>query len=254
MADGAGGLASAAPGGGPAGRKYVRYSEDVAGRIVARVSAGESVPQVCRDRAMPHSTTVYDWARAEPRFGRALSVAHQQARWTKRTGERAAARAKWAAGRDPRGRWSTYTPELGDEICWRMIEGQTLKAIGADPLMPCAATILNWVRTIPAFEDAYVQAREMMADLMFDEAREEALAATPASVWVARTRIDTIFRMLARMRPRKYCERVVAEEAIAERRAEDDPERGGLTVIVKRFSDVTEEEKEAARLTEAGVI
>ena len=261
MADGVGGLPAEAPGGmsdrAPegargSGRKYVRYSEELAGRIVARVAGGESLSRVCRGRDMPHSTTVYDWARAEPRFSRALAAAHKQANRLTLRAQRKAAAQRWARGRDPRGRWSTYTPELGEEICWRMVEGQTLKAIGADPAMPCAATILRWVRDVPGFEDAYVQAREMMAEVMFDEAREEALAATPTTVWVARTRIDTIFRMIARMRPRKYCERVLAEEAIAERRAEDDPDRQELTVIIKRPQDITEEEHENARLTEAG--
>lgn len=58
--------------------------------------------------------------------------------------------------------------------------------------------------------------------------------------------------MTTRMAPKKYCERLVVDAGIAERRAQDDPERQGLTVIVKRFSDVTPEEEEAARLTEEG--
>jgi hypothetical protein len=114
------------------------------------------------------------------------------------------------------------------------------------------ATILNWVKNIPEFEDRYAQAREMMAEVMFDEARDEALAATPPTVWVARTRIDTIFRMITRMRPRKYCERVLAEQAIAERRAEEPGADDRLTVIIKRANEITDEELEAARLTQAG--
>jgi hypothetical protein len=230
----------------------VHYSDALVGRIVARVSAGESVPRVCRDADMPHADTVYEWARKEPRFGRALAMAHQRARRASIRAQRAAAAAKWARGRDPRGRWSTYTPELGDEVCRRLVEGQSLKAIGGDPEMPCAETILNWVRDIPEFEDAYIQARQMMADVMFDEARDVAMAATPGNVWAHKLQVDTIFRMVSKMRPRKYCERVVAEEAITEMRAESDPAKAGLTVIVKRFSDVTPEEEENARLTEEG--
>jgi hypothetical protein len=231
----------------------VHYSEDLAGRIVARVSGGESVPRVCRDAGMPCADTVYAWARSEPRFGRALAAAHQAARRAAVGAQRKAAAAKWARGRDPRGRWSTYTPELGEEVCRRMVEGQSLKAIGADPEMPCAETILNWVKDVPGFEDRYVQARLMMAEVMFDEARDEAMAATHVTVWAQKLKVDTIFRMVARMRPRKYCERVVAEEAIAERRAEEDPDHDdGLTVIIKRSNEITDEELEAARLTEEG--
>jgi hypothetical protein len=230
----------------------VRYSEAVAGEIVARVTAGDSLQKVCRGPGMPHSTSVYDWARREPRFGRALAVAHRTANRRALKAQRKAAAAKWDRGRDPRGRWSTFTPELGEEICWRMIEGQTLKEIGADPQMPCAATILRWVRDEPGFEDRYVQARQMMADVMFDEARDLAMAATPTTVWAQKLKVDTVFRMITRMRPKKYCERVLAAEAIDEMRAESDPGEQPLTVIVKRFSDVTPEEEEAARLTEEG--
>ena len=232
----------------------VHYSEALAGRIVAGVAAGESVRTVCRGREMPHPSTVYAWARAEPRFGRALSAAHVTARRATIRAQRKAAAEKWARGRDPRGRWSTFTPELGDEICWRLIEGQSLKTIGADPEMPCAGTILRWVKTMPAFEDAYAQAGQMAAEVMFHEARDVAMAATASNVWAQKLKVDTIFRMIARMRPRKYCERVVAEEAIGEMRAEADPDRGGLTVIIKRPEDITPEEREAARLTAQGLL
>jgi hypothetical protein len=230
----------------------VRYSEDLAGRIVARVTAGESVPKVCREPGMPHADTVYEWARKEPRFGRALAVAHQTARRAAVRAQRKAAAAKWARGRDPRGRWSTYTPELASEICWRIIEGRTLNAIGADPEMPCAGTILRWVKEVPGFEDAYVQAKAMQADVIFEECRDEAQAATPGTVWVARLRVETNFRMASKMAPRKYCERVVAEAAIDAVRAEGDHERGALTVILKRANEITDEELENARLTDEG--
>jgi hypothetical protein len=38
----------------------------------------------------------------------------------------------------------------------------------------------------------------------------------------------------------------------AGRRAQDDPEKQGLTVIIKRPEDITPEEHENARLTEEG--
>ena len=117
--------------------------------------------------------------------------------------------------------------------------------------MPCSATILNWAREYPAFGDDYAQARQFLADFMFDEAREVALAATPGDVWVGRLQFDTIRWMTARMAPKKYCERLVVEMAVAERRAEDDPRRAPMQVIVKRFCDVTPEDEAEADATEA---
>ena len=230
----------------------MRYSDELAGRIVARVSAGESVPKVCRDAGMPHADTVYEWARTEPRFGRALAAAHQTARRAAVRAQRKAAALKWSRGRDRRGRSSLYTPELGEEVCRRLVGGETLRTIGADPEMPCAETVYNWVKDVPGFEDRYAQAKSMQADVMFDRAHDEAMAATPGDVWAQKLKVDTLLRMVSRMKPRKYCERVVAEEAIAEARAEDDPDRDGLTVIIKRANEITDEELEAARLTDEG--
>jgi hypothetical protein len=54
------------------------------------------------------------------------------------------------------------------------------------------------------------------------------------------------------MWPKKYCERVVAAEATEAMRAEGDPDQQGLTVIIKRANEITDEELENARLTEQG--
>jgi hypothetical protein len=59
--------------------------------------------------------------------------------------------------------------------------------------------------------------------------------------------------MTARMAPKKYCERLVIDAGIAERReaeAEASGERG-MTVIVKRFTEVTAEDEAEADATEA---
>lgn len=248
MADGGG-----APVGKPAGgrKKYVRFSEELGAAICARVEAGESLSRICRGPETPHATTVYDWARTWPAFGLALSQAMRTARIAERSVDRAKAAARLAAGRDRRGRWSTYTPELGQEICERIANGESLKAIGRDPTMPCAATVLRWAAEFPAFGDDYAQARRFQADYLFDEAREVALAATPGDVWVGRLQFDVIRWMTARMAPKKYCERVIVEAAVAERAAEEDPRRQPMQVIVKRFCDVTPEDEAEADATEA---
>jgi hypothetical protein len=232
--------------------KYVTWSPELETAILERVAAGESVLAVCRGDGMPHPTTVYAWGRERPEFAVALAEAQRTARVAIRLAERAAAAAKLAAGRDNRGRWSTYTPELGEEICARISGGESLAAVGRDPEMPTAATILRWAREFPDFGDRYTLARLQMADWLFDEAREVSLEATPATVWVGRLRFDTIRWMTARMAPKKYCERLVIDAGIAERRAEEDDEgRGPMTVIVKRFTDVTAQDEAEADATEA---
>ncbi|MFL5297397.1 MAG: hypothetical protein ACJ798_13530 [Phenylobacterium sp.] len=150
------------------------------------------------------------------------------------------------------GRPTSYSADAAAEVCRRVIRGETLLRIETDPAMPAVETVLEWMQDVPAFAAAYDRARGLMADVLFDEVREVALAATPGDVWVSRLRFDGLRWMAGMLAPRKYLPRVVAEAAIAEARAETDPARQGLTVIVKRFSDVTPEEEEAARLTEEG--
>jgi transposase-like protein len=241
MADGGGGNLPALK--GQAGRKkYVRFSEAIGASICARVEAGESLSRVCRGPEMPHATTVYDWAREYPEFGLSLGQAMRTARIAQRMVDRAKAAARLAAGRDRRGRWSTFTPELGREICERIANGESLKAVGQDPTMPCSGTILRWAAEFPDFGNDYAYARRLMADLLFDEAREVALGATPGTVWADRLRFDTIRWMTARMAPKKYCERVVVEAEVASRCAADDPQGDGLTVVIRRFTDAPDPE------------
>jgi len=44
-----------------------------------------------------------------------------------------------------RGRPSTYSPELGHEICRRLLEGTPLKVICKEDGMPPASTVRLWV-------------------------------------------------------------------------------------------------------------
>lgn len=82
--------------------------------------------------------------------------------------------------------------------------------------MPCFGTVLAWVKRHPEFEDMYVAAREVQAEYLFDEARDVALGATKETVPVARLRFDVTRWQSARLAPKKYLERLVAAEEMAE--------------------------------------
>ena len=41
---------------------------------------------------------------------------------------------------------SLFTPELGQVICARVANGESLSAMETDPAMPCRQTIRNWAR------------------------------------------------------------------------------------------------------------
>jgi len=198
---------------GPAAVKpaFVRvcYSDEVAWEICARVAAGESLMAICRDAHMPNRQTIGAWRYSRPAFGEALMAAMQAVRYRRRRAELARAMRP----RDARGVWSAYTPELGAEICRRLTEGESLKAICRDEGMPCYATVLNWARAVPAFGDAYAMARRLATDALFDEAREIALSTRPGTVWADRLRFDIIRWQVARTAARKYVETMPELEA-----------------------------------------
>ena len=216
MADGAGG-GPARPGAAAPGASV--YTEALGQAICRRVLAGESLRAICAGPGSPHRTTLRAWMTRHPEFAQGLVAAQQAARLAWRRRDRACF-AHLAARPKPRrgGKPSTYTPAMGEAICARLMEGESLTAIARDPAMPAYATILGWVRRHPEFEDMYVQARQVQADYFCDEARDVALAATPETVWVARLCFSVIRWQAARLAPRKYVERVAVMEAVAEQR------------------------------------
>lgn len=72
---------------------------------------------------------------------------------------------------DPRcGRPSSYTKEIGDEICNRIAEGESLRSICRDEHMPHRRTVINWALTDGhTFFAQYAKARDIQADAMVDE-------------------------------------------------------------------------------------
>jgi hypothetical protein len=214
------------------------YTHKLGRAVCARVAAGESLRRIGAEVGWPTPQTVWNWAHAEPDFGDALAEAQKAARVASRLRDREAEAAR-AVRRDPKrpGPASTYHPAWGAEICRRLSEGESLVAICRDADMPRAQTVLEWVRRHPEFEDMYVIARRMQADYLADEVREVGLSATPSTVWADRLHFDTLRWLTARLAPKKYCEKIMVVEAMRE-----PVEPGGLTVIVKRYSDITPEE------------
>ncbi|MFX3756332.1 hypothetical protein ACJBQH_10410, partial [Streptococcus suis] len=56
-----------------------------------------------------------------------------------------------------------------DVICERIVEGQSLREIVRDPVMPASSTVFKWLSQFPSFAEQYTRAREAQADTIFDE-------------------------------------------------------------------------------------
>jgi len=66
---------------------------------------------------------------------------------------------------------SEFDPTIGDAICDRLIDGESLRAICDDVTMPAKSTVMKWLASgqHPQFVDQYARAREIAADTDFDD-------------------------------------------------------------------------------------
>lgn len=60
-----------------AGGRPSTYSADIAGRICDRLSAGETLREICRDDAIPAQSTVYLWLRTQAEFSEQYARARE---------------------------------------------------------------------------------------------------------------------------------------------------------------------------------
>jgi hypothetical protein len=78
-----------------------------------------------------------------------------------------------------RGRPSAYTAELASQICERLVDGESLRAICRDEGMPDDRTVRRWaVDDVRGFAARYFLARQLQADALTDEILEIADDAT----------------------------------------------------------------------------
>lgn len=65
-----------------------------------------------------------------------------------------------------------FTEELGLDICCRLVEGESLRAICRDESMPGERTVFTWLNKSPEFRQQYAHARELQSELMLDDIRD----------------------------------------------------------------------------------
>lgn len=117
-----------------------------------------------------------------------------------------------------------YSQEVADAICARLAEGESLrKAAAFEDTAP--STVLEWVKTNPAFAEQYAHARargyELMADEILDisdESKEDTYVdangneRTDTEV-IARSklRVDSRKWLLSKMLPKVYGDKITQE-------------------------------------------
>lgn len=117
-----------------------------------------------------------------------------------------------------------YTEDIADEICWRITQGEPLVRICRDEHLPHVATIYRWLIRFPIFCDMYTRAREEQADTNADEILAIADEMPPeytdekgrtyldqTFIQWQKNRIDARKWTSAKLKPRKYGDRVALE-------------------------------------------
>jgi hypothetical protein len=64
---------------------------------------------------------------------------------------------------------SGYDREIAETICDRLVNGESLRAICANPAMPARATVFRWLANNQEFRQLYVLARQCQAEDLADE-------------------------------------------------------------------------------------
>jgi hypothetical protein len=98
-----------------------------------------------------------------------------------------------------------HSDEIAMTICCRLVEGESLRAICADPTMPAKATVCRWLARNAEFRRDYADARAMQRMRFGDEMVDIARHCSDLSV--ARRRIGALRLVAARLSPKKYGER-----------------------------------------------
>jgi hypothetical protein len=113
------------------------------------------------------------------------------------------------------GRPSKYTEKIGDTICERLMDGESLRVICASSNLPSRHSVFRWLASDERFRDQYARAREIQAEVLADEMIAIADDASndvtgelgvPNSVAVhrAKLQIETRKWIACKLLPRKY--------------------------------------------------
>lgn len=134
----------------------------------------------------------------------------------------------------PTGRPTSYTPEVAEQICRRIADGESLRMICMGPLMPARHTVRNWVVAHPAFFSQYARARQEQAHALWDEAIDNIRTADD-SIKVARARVflEATAKLAGKLAPKVYGE-VLEEQPLQPPQGDGSSLTGPSDIVLAR--------------------
>lgn len=142
---------------------------------------------------------------------------------------------------------SIYTEELAAEICGRLIEGESLRAICRDEAMPGLRTVFEWLESNEQFRSKYARAKELQAEVEVDEMRD--IADDGRNDWMERKNAEgecigwslngeAVARSKVRLEQRRWnAEKLLPKKYGAK---VDLSHSGGVTVVIKDYTGRTD--------------
>lgn len=120
---------------------------------------------------------------------------------------------------------TTYTAQIGDEICDRIVNGESIRSISQDKSMPSPSTIFKWISEIPEFSDKYAHAKEAQADYFAEELLDiaddgsndwmtkrfgetEVEIPNPEVLQRSKLRVDTRKWLMSKFKPKRFGDKV----------------------------------------------
>jgi hypothetical protein len=70
------------------------------------------------------------------------------------------------------GRPSSFTQEIADVICERILAGESVRSICSDETMPSLSMVFRWLKASESFREQYAHTREVQAHVIADDTRD----------------------------------------------------------------------------------
>lgn len=129
----------------------------------------------------------------------------------------------------PIGRPSILNESMAELICTRMAEGESLRSICRDDVMPSLGTVFRWVAKDEQFREQYEAAMGQRAESLFEEIleiaddgandtyeAEEGKRTNTDVIARSRLRVDARKWVLSKMLPKKYGDRIIQDVSLTD--------------------------------------
>lgn len=135
----------------------------------------------------------------------------------------------------PMGRPTSYTPALASDICAELASGKSMRTVCKAENMPAMSTVFTWLRVHPEFQEQYTQAKAEAADALVEEMMD--ISDDGTNDWMevhdkdgecigykvngehvqrSRLRVETRKWIAAKLKPKKYGEKVDVSHGVQE--------------------------------------